>query len=343
MKKSRKRSAAGSPQLGATASEAAAAAVSASPVKKRKAVPMNPLPVGRPIRVFADGIFDLFHFGHARVLEQAKNIFPGREVHLVVGICSDEDTHRYKGKTVMTEEERIESVRHCRHVDEIIERSPWVLTNEFLEKHRIDYVAHDDLLYPDASGAADDVYAFVKQQGMFVPTKRYATSWLSVSSSADCPRRTEGISTSDLINRIVKDYDNFGKGPPWKYCPPVAALMAFGDSSPEPCTWILPKGHEYIVSEGEADSDGRTCRTPGERSSSWLDGIGLIVLAQVDEIKNNIKDNVTEISDSLGYWMDNSINLIDDFLKLFSREGRLNQFVRESSERFSNIAKTTPM
>lgn len=119
--------------------------------------------------------------------------------------------------------------------------------------------------------------------------------------------------------------------------------MAFGDSSPEPCTWILPKGHEYIVSEGEADSDGGTCRTPGERSSSWPDGIGLIVLAQVDEIKNNIKDNVTEISDSLGYWMDNSINLIDDFLKLFSREGRLNQFVRESSERFSNIAKTTPM
>lgn len=220
MKKSRKRSAAGSPLLGATASEAAAAAVSASPVKKRKAVPMNPLPVGRPIRVFADGIFDLFHFGHARVLEQAKNIFPGHEVHLVVGICSDEDTHRYKGKTVMTEEERIESVRHCRHVDEIIERSPWVLTNEFLEKHRIDYVAHDDLPYPDASGAADDVYAFVKQQGMFVPTKRYATSWLSVSSSADCPRRTEGISTSDLINRIVKDYDNFGKGPsPWKYWP----------------------------------------------------------------------------------------------------------------------------
>ncbi|CAD5327973.1 unnamed protein product [Arabidopsis thaliana] len=125
----------------------------------------------RPVRVYADGIFDLFHFGHARAIEQAK---------------------KSSGKTVMTESERYESLRHCKWVDEVIPDAPWVLTTEFLDKHKIDYVAHDALPYADTSGAGNDVYEFVKSIGKFKETKR-----------------TEGISTSDIIMRIVKDYNQY--------------------------------------------------------------------------------------------------------------------------------------
>jgi choline-phosphate cytidylyltransferase len=144
----------------------------------------------KPVRVYADGIYDLFHFGHAGSLEQAKKLFPN--TFLLVGCCNDEVTRRYKGKTVMTEAERYESLRHCRWVDEVIPDAPWVINREFIDKHQIDYVAHDALPYADTSGAGKDVYQFVKSVGKFKET-----------------RRTNGISTSDVIMRILKGYNEY--------------------------------------------------------------------------------------------------------------------------------------
>ena len=46
-------------------------------------------------------------------------------------------------------------------MDEIVTDAPWVINQQFLDKHKIDYVTHDALPYSDASGQADDVYDFV--------------------------------------------------------------------------------------------------------------------------------------------------------------------------------------
>lgn len=153
-------------------------------------------PTDRPIRIYADGVFDLFHLGHMRQLEQAKKSFPN--VELVCGIPSDKETHKRKGLTVLTDKQRVDTLKHCRWVDEVIPNAPWCVTTDFLAEHRIDYVAHDDLPY--ASAGSDDIYMPIKKNGQFLTTQR-----------------TEGISTSDIITKVIRDYDkylmrNFARG-----------------------------------------------------------------------------------------------------------------------------------
>jgi cytidyltransferase-like protein len=126
--------------------------------------------VNRKVRIYTDGVYDLFHQGHARQMMQAKNLFPNCEVYLLVGCNNDLLTHKLKGKTVMADFERVEAIRHCRYVDEIIPNAPWKLTEEFIEEHKIDFVAQDATPY--ASEECEDVYQGVKELGIFVPTER---------------------------------------------------------------------------------------------------------------------------------------------------------------------------
>ncbi|KAF8797606.1 hypothetical protein BYT27DRAFT_7125275 [Phlegmacium glaucopus] len=159
-------------------------AIAGEPGRKYK---INPPPVERPVRIYADGVYDLFHFGHALQLRQAKLSFPS--VYLLVGVNSDELVVTNKGRTIMNHAERLEAARHCRWVDEIVPEAPWFVGEDFIKKYEIDYVAHDEEAY--ASAGHEDVYAYVKSQGKFMPT-----------------RRTPGVSTSELLERIVSGYRN---------------------------------------------------------------------------------------------------------------------------------------
>ena len=59
-----------------------------------------------------------------------------------------------------------------------------------MKKINCDFTAHDAIPY--GSSDSDDVYRPLKEEGYFIPTLR-----------------SEGISTSDIINRILKDRDEY--------------------------------------------------------------------------------------------------------------------------------------
>lgn len=140
----------------------------------------------KKIRVWVDGCFDLFHFGHANAFRQARSLGD----HLIVGIHTDEEVERVKGAPpLMRDEERYESVRACKWVDQLVTEVPYSFDTqeqlqEYIDRYQIDYIVHGDdpCFTPDGR----DVYEHVKAKGMFKAVKR-----------------TEGVSTTDIVGRML--------------------------------------------------------------------------------------------------------------------------------------------
>ena len=125
-------------------------------------------------------------------------------MYLLIGVNNDEQVKQFKFKCVMDYAERCEAVRHCRWVDEVVPDAPWVIDAAFIDKYNIDYVAHDE--EPYLSAGHEDVYAFVKSIGLLASPSRVSFK-PSLSLGKFMPtRRTPGISTSSLLERIVKSY-----------------------------------------------------------------------------------------------------------------------------------------
>jgi len=137
------------------------------------------------MRIYVDGVFDLFHCGHVRLLKRARQV--DEDVHhgqitLVAGVHDDATVQSYKRVPFIPHGQRVEIVRSCRHVDEVIPHAPLHLTDTFLQQHRIDRVVH---AHGENDTRYDACYAVPRHLGLF--------------------RRldyTSDISTTDIIEKV---------------------------------------------------------------------------------------------------------------------------------------------
>lgn len=175
----------------------------------------------------------------------------------------------------MEEEERYGAIQHCKYTDEVMKDAPWIITDEFLTKNKIDFVAHDDNSY--LNGNRTEVYTRLKKRGMFLSTER-----------------TEAVSTSNILSRIVRDYDIY-----------IRRNLARGYSAKELNISYLNEKKIRFQNKMHAIKD---------KSKQVLDTIG------------ERKD------DMLTKWEEKSRDMVDNFLLLF-KKNNLRKIWNGSKER----------
>lgn len=95
------------------------------------------------MRVYLDGVFDMFHVGHLKSLEAAFRVAcEDSNPELVVGVVSDKDALSYKRLPIIDEVSRALIIESIYCVKEVIRNCPLVVTREFLRDHKIDLVVH---------------------------------------------------------------------------------------------------------------------------------------------------------------------------------------------------------
>jgi ethanolamine-phosphate cytidylyltransferase len=120
------------------------------------------------------------HSGHYNAIRQAKRLCDV----LVVGVHSDNEIEANKALPVMNQEERYSLLDHVRWIDEIVYDVPYSPSLETLKQARAEICIHGDDIPVNSDGVG--AYDMMKQAGCLRIIKR-----------------TEGVSTTDLVGRLL--------------------------------------------------------------------------------------------------------------------------------------------
>ena len=128
-------------------------------------------------RVITFGTFDIFHVGHVRILERAKEMGDT----LIVGVSSDALNQSKKGRLpVYSQAERVKIISALKCVDEVFIEESLELKGEYIKQHNADILVMGD----DWQGKFDHLKEYCEV--VYLP-------------------RTPSVSTTQLIEVISSD------------------------------------------------------------------------------------------------------------------------------------------
>lgn len=146
------------------------------------------------VRILVNGCFDLMHVGHFNVLRQAKHLFYQKgfkKVVLIAGMHCDESITNQKRPPLLSEQERFPVLQATKWVDEYITSLPYTrMTCALADVLRVHWICHGDDLPLIKDGS--DMYSDPIAHGRF-----------------QILRRTEGISTTIILDRMLQVAEDF--------------------------------------------------------------------------------------------------------------------------------------
>lgn len=145
--------------------------------------------------VYVSGVFDMFHYGHIRLLKKCEEIafnLKNDPVRLLIGVHNDKDCTEYKRKPILTMNERASSIIEIFEMlgqrgifVAILVDAPLVETQELYEEQDIIKVLHAHSKEEDEYYSR--FYKVAKNMGIFQRMEY-----------------TGGISTSEIIDRVTE-------------------------------------------------------------------------------------------------------------------------------------------
>jgi len=103
-------------------------------------------------KVLTYGTFDLFHYGHLRILKRAKSLGD----YLIAAVSTDEFNHIKGKKCIYSYEHRSKIVEAIKYVDEVIPENSWEQKADDIRNHDVDIF----VMGSDWKGKFDDLAEF---------------------------------------------------------------------------------------------------------------------------------------------------------------------------------------